>query len=335
MVFRVETSQDPLLLRDRLIAEARLHFDRGETDLAIGLLRDLEFATIDADTIRLTDPFLRSAIARGRRVVASFDPKRRPGPDEVVVIYGNYAHTYENIVVNNPIKRHAASFWSLSHDSVEYHSAWEDVGQIYILNVAHRSDRYDSILRELAAARAPFQRITRIEPPAPNDSVTEVRLARTISCSEGHLAALGQAALSGHNHIMVLEDDFCLTSDLDCHLKDLQQFFARRYAYSVCLLATSKYGRLAAKDDLIALSLQPCTNAAGYLVSRDGIKELREVQTHALQLLKATGDTERFAYDRAWASLQPSGRLWAFRRKFGFQAASYSDIESSIARYLD
>jgi hypothetical protein len=335
VVSRPETPQDPLRLRDRLVAEARLHFEQGESEIASGLLRQLEFATIDESTVHMTDPFLRSAIARGKRIVASFDPCRCPRMDEVVVIYGNYPHTYENIVVNNPIKRHVASFWDLEHDSVEYDNAWENVEQIYILNVAHRLDRYDSILRELATARAPLQRITRIEAVPPVDTAHDARLAGTISCSQGHLTALRRAAASNHEHILVLEDDFCFTSDLDQHLADLRQFFARKYAYSVCLLATSKYGPILANDDLVSVSFQPCTNAAGYLVSRDGVEELLRIQTDALELLQATGAADRYAFDRSWGSLRESGMLWTFRRKFGFQVAGFSDIEGSIARYLD
>src|SRR5689334_16831293 len=133
MILPAETPRDPLLLRDQLVAEAQLRLSRGEADAAIRLLRKLEFVTIDVDTIRMTDPFLRS-VAGGRRIVASFDPCRRPASNEIVVIYGNYPYIYENVVVNNPIKRHVASFWDLGHDAVEYDSAWESIGQIYILN---------------------------------------------------------------------------------------------------------------------------------------------------------------------------------------------------------
>lgn len=335
MPLQDEPPPDPLLLRDEIIAGARRHFERGETDAAIQLLRRLEFATIDDTTIRMTDCFLRPAIAGDRKVVASFDPSRRPEGDEIIVIYGNYPHMFGNIVVNNPIRRHVASFSDLEHDAVEHDAAWEPLGRLYVLNTAHRPDRYDAIMRELAAARAPFHRITRIAATIPDGPAENARLARTIGCSESHLAALRHAALGGFEHVMVLEDDFCFTSDLACHLADLRQFFTRRYDYVVCLLATSKYGTVVSRDDLVSSSLQPCTNAAGYLVSRAGIEELLRIQVRALDLLRSTGETDQYAFDRAWATLQQSGKLWVFKRKFGFQVASYSDIEGAIARYLD
>jgi hypothetical protein len=48
-----------------------------------------------------------------------------------------------------------------------------------------------------------------------------------------------------------------------------------------------------------------------------------------------TGDTVLYAADRCWSVLQPSGKFFVFSRKFGFQAAGFSDIEGKITRYLD
>jgi hypothetical protein len=143
------------------------------------------------------------------------------------------------------------------------------------------------------------------------------------------------ASSAGFGHVLVLEDDFCFTSDLDMHLRDLRTFFERDYEYWVCLIATSKYGAIVPKDDLLSVSLQPCTNAAGYLVSRDGLARLLRVFEEALERLKATRDAASYAADRCWAVLQPSGKFLVFRRKFGFQGSSFSDIERSISRYLD
>jgi hypothetical protein len=58
-------------------------------------------------------------------------------------------------------------------------------------------------------------------------------------------------------------------------------------------------------------------------------------RTEALEGLIATHDQERYANDRYWALLGPEGMLPVFRRKMGFQASSFSDIEGRHARYLD
>jgi hypothetical protein len=329
------TTEDPLALRDRIVAEAEPLFARGYPEAAIALLRRLEDATIDETTLRLTDPLLGRWIARGRKIVASFDPNRLPASDEIVIVYGNYPHCFANVVVNNPIKRHVASFWEFEHDRVEYDVRWDSVDRIYLINAGSRVDRFDAVLRELAAARAPFHKIVRLTPEIRRREGEPQELSGTIGCLESHLDAALRARAAGHAHTLVLEDDFSFTSDIEQHLQDLGLFFQRRYPYWICLIATSKYGRIDKKDDLVSLSYQPCTNAGGYIVSHEGLGQLIPVQEAALEALLSTGDTQRYAADRCWAVLQGSGKFLVFRTKFGFQAASYSNIEAGLSRYFD
>jgi hypothetical protein len=153
------STDDLLKLRDDIVREAEARFDAADVAGAAAALRGLEAATTDARTLELTDRWLPQ-LAGGRRVVATLDPARKPTADEVVIIYGNYPHMFGNVVVNNPVRRHIADFWALRHDVVESDPRWNDVEQIYIINVEARRDRLDATLRELAAARAPFDRVT-------------------------------------------------------------------------------------------------------------------------------------------------------------------------------
>jgi glycosyl transferase family 25 len=330
---RSASVNDVLEWRDRIVGEAAEYIERGMIEAGIDLLRKLELATIDNRTLELTDPFL-PRIACGRKVVASFDPFRKPAPDEVIIVYGNYPHFFPNIVVNNPIKRHVFDFWNFRHDRVEYDARWESIDQIFVINLAERLDRYDSVLRELASAKAPLNRLTRV-PAFTKDPSDTSQNGGTVGCLRSHIEVLRRAETAGYRHILVLEDDFCFTSDLAAHLTDLGAFFQRDYPYWICLIATSKYGPVVPKDDLVSISFQPCTNTAGYLVSRDGLEHLLPVFEQALDRLKATGDSVSCAADRCWAVLQPSEKFFVFRRKFGFQASNFSDIERSISRYLD
>jgi hypothetical protein len=152
---RTDSPFDPELIRDRLISEAASRFARSEPTIATELLRQLSGFPIDDTILQSTDPFFRPWIVGEKTVIASFEPGRRPTEGEIIVIYGNYPHMYENIVVNNPIKRHASTFWNLVHDRIEYDRRWDPIDQIYIINADKRIDRYDSILRELAAAKRP------------------------------------------------------------------------------------------------------------------------------------------------------------------------------------
>jgi hypothetical protein len=59
-------SIDPLILRDRLVAEACAHFSRSEISEGIATLTKLQFVTIDEETLAKTDPFLPT-IAGGKK----------------------------------------------------------------------------------------------------------------------------------------------------------------------------------------------------------------------------------------------------------------------------
>jgi GR25 family glycosyltransferase involved in LPS biosynthesis len=343
-------------LRDRVVSEALEHAGRADMPAAISALWRLEPTTIDDKTLEATD-LLLPKIAGGRTVVAAFDPTRLPAPDEVVILYGNYPHTFANVVVNNPIKRHVADFWKFAHDRVEYDRRWDGVDRILVINANRRADRWDSTLRELASARAPFQRIDRVPASEPINRAKSrtARLLRrirrtgasdrlngapgevagTLACLQSHIRALRSSRNGEPGTVLILEDDFSFTSDLDVHLTDLQTFLQRGYDYWICLIATSKYGPVIPVDDLIAQSFQECTNAAGYLVSPEGRAQLIPLYERAAQRLAETGDVIANAPDRCWAELQPSGKFLVFRRKFGFQGASFSDILGSISRYLD
>lgn len=333
MNLRSASTEDMLTWRDSIIADALAYFGASETADGLDALRALELTTVDEKTLALTDPLLNQ-IAAGRRIVATFDPKRRPAADEVVLIYGNYPHAFANVVINNPIKRHVADFWKFKHDVVESDQRWNGIDQVFVINADQRLDRYDGVLRELATAHAPLDRVTRQAATIADRSQWHDAWGQ-IGCLQSHIEVLRKARDAKYAHTLVLEDDFCFTSDTETHLDDLQQFLRRPYVYWVCLVATSKYGPIVPLDDLVAHSHQVCTNTGGYLISRDGLGRVLSVFENALACLQANQPMNEYAVDRCWRVLQPSGKFLVFRRKFGFQNSSFSDIERSISRYLD
>ena len=329
----IATTDELLEKRDRIIRHAFEQLDASGLVDAVDTLRQLEFATIDERTLDLTDPLLER-IAAGRTIVATFDPGRIASPGELVMIYGNYPHMFENLVVNNPVKRHVADFFKFRHDRVESDERWSGIDRIFILNMDDRPDRLDGVLRELALARAPLDRTIRHSASVLSESEGGTA-AGAAGCMLSHINVLQSALDAGYAHTLVLEDDFCFSSDLEQHLDDLKAFVDRRYDYWVCLVSTSKYGTIVPRDDLVATSHQVCTNAGGYLVSHAGAGQVLGVFRDALEKLIGTGLAGVYAPDRCWAVLQPSGKFLVFRRKFGFQNSSFSGIERAITRYLD
>lgn len=327
------TSPKTLINRDEVLKSAHELFLKGDIDLACEKLMSLEFSLIDNKTIKTVDNFL-PYIKKNKKVIASFDPKRKPAKEELVFIYGNYPHAFYNLIINNPVKRHAACFSKFTHDHVEYDTRWDGIEMIYIINDSVRIDRKDSILKELAHAKAPFQRIKWINAEK-SDSHESEEIKGHVGCMKSHLKVLHMAREQGFNHILVLEDDFNFTSELDQHLDDLSTFFSREYDYLLCLLGTSKEGRIIPKDDLLSFSFQPCTNTEAYLISKQGIQALIPVYEDGLKNLIKSGNSQQYAADRCWSTLQATKKFFVFRKKFGFQISNFSSIENRITRYLD
>ena len=327
--------EDPLLMRDRLIRQAKHQVTQSEISEAFKSLGDLMYATIDEKTLDETDEILKNHILHNYQLIATCDPNRSAHNNEHVIIYGNYPHYFDNLLLNKVSRRHVSWFWKLKHDRVESHHSWDPIDQIFIINKDSRIDRFDAILNELARARAPFDRITRISAITPEDDGKNTAFIGTAGCLMSHIETLQCATALGKKNFLVLEDDFTFTNDIALHLCNLKTFFSREYDYWICLLATSKYGLIVQKDDLLSYTLQPCTNAAGYLISQSGIEQLLPVWKSALSRMNKTLDYQNNAADRCWAVLQKSGKFLVFRNKMGFQASSYSNIESNIARYFD
>jgi GR25 family glycosyltransferase involved in LPS biosynthesis len=341
--------EDPDRLRERLLSEARELVAQGDPQAARQRLLGFEWAPVDDEVIAATDELLLPDLRRRSQIIGTSDASRRSRDGECVVIYGNYPHAFQNLFIGNEVRRHASMFWRTAHDRFEADPAWEGVQKIYLINMDARVDRLDAVLNELCRARAPLDRLARISavtPPedtlasyaaGPAGATSKVPMQEfkaTVGCLLSHLEVMRRIGQADEDNVVVLEDDFAFTSDTLVHLKDLKEFTSRRYDYLVCLLATSKYGLVAPKDDLVSYSMQPVTNTGGYMVSKEGARRLLSLWTEAHAQLLATAE-RAFAADRAWSSLQDTGRFLVFRRKMGFQAASFSNIEGAIARYYD
>lgn len=331
MAHQPASTEKILAQRDSVVEAAAAHFAAGDSARGIAALRGLQWLTIDDQTLDRTDGFL-PVMADGRTIVATTDAGRRPADGEVVIIYGNYPHTFDNVVVNNPMRRHVADFGKFRHDTVESDPRWGAVDRIFVINLDRRRDRLDGVMRELAMARAPLDKVIRA---AARVATGASQAEGQIACLGSHIDVLRRARDLDCGQVLVLEDDFCFTTDVELHLANLDAFAKRQYDYWICLIATSKYGDIVPVDDLVAMSFQRCTNTGGYLASRAGVAQLLPVYEAALERLIATGDCITNAVDRCWSVLQPSGRFLVFQRKFGFQVSSYSDIEHTVSRYLD
>lgn len=259
----------------------------------------------------------------GKRIVASFDPARVPGPDEVVIVYGNYPDTFEALPCSNKLRRHVSLFFEVAHDVVEYHPSWDAVDYIYVLGLRERDDRWYETLATLASVRAPLHRVHRYI--AERDSRPAY-----VGATQNHVDVIEHFCQSGRATCLVLEDDFVFV-DADTVWSSLTAVRAG-YDYNICFLSLSRTGPREAHDALLGKTTQACTTSSGYLLRRETARAVLDTARAGLAHMVATGDQVTGCIDRYWSRLPG---LYYFRRKLGFQRPGYSNIRGTVTAHLD
>jgi hypothetical protein len=276
----------------------------------------------------------------GKRIVGTTyvgdGTAREPTEDEVVVYYGSFPYDHRALPCGVRVHRHAQFAADLRHDAFESDAAaWGRIGIIYVLNLSERRDRYFDTLLELCRVHAPLDRVHHFRVERENLVPHNDYLNASACCATNHGRMMRHFLTTQHDYCLVLEDDIAFASDGERVCADLATFFARQYAFAVCLLAASKYHDLRPHDDLLLRSHQECTTAAAYVVPRASAPLLLEsFETGAAGIVR-TGDVQRFAADRYWARLMTDHPFYTFRRKIAYQKPSWSSIQSRYVSNFD
>jgi hypothetical protein len=296
------------------------NFYLGDMERAQYWLRQYEFAELTQHTYQNAS-FLFSRL--GKRIIASFDPKREPGEDELVIVYGNYPDWYLALPGSNKLFRHASLFWDLKHDVVEYHPAWEAIDILYILNLEERKDRFYDMLLTLCSVRAPLHRIHHYK--AKKDGSPPY-----VGATKNHVDVVEHFCASGASRCLILEDDFLFIDDHETVWSSLGALAKRHLHFNVCFLSLSKTGRREPYNELLSRTLQSCTTSSGYILQKDTAPKVLETIREGLQLIQK--GNHHGCIDRYWSILPD---LYVFRTKLGYQRPSYSNLIGTVSDHLD
>lgn len=322
-----EMTTEQLLTRiDFLTKENRIHE-------AVQLYRYFDRLLVDETILFHSNRLIEQLRKSGLEVVSTTDPKREPKHNELVIVYGNYHHSHNNLPYSNKIWRHPLYFQDIQHTKHEYHPAWNSIGIIYIIGLEERSDRYQEILAELCRMQAPLNRLHRYI--AKRESITgDQTIDIYAGATKNHGDVTEHFLSTPHSHCLVLEDDVTFTADIEGNLDRLDLFFKREYDYDVCLLNASKYHTIKEFDDLLLRSYQECTTTSAYLLSREGAKKaLFYFKDGYEKIIKE----QNFYYvcDRYWAEMQKEEKFFLFRTKFGYQRCNFSSITGITECHFD
>ena len=294
-------------------------------------LAQFRWALVDDIAISKGNNVIALLRQQGWRIIASFDPERVAGPNEVVIVYGDYSHDVRYLPANIEngkgciIYRHPLYFEGIKHSVVEFDPAWESVEQIYILNLRERKDRYMHQLVELCRVAAPLHRIFHYK--AEKASLTGDRARDAyIGATKNHIDVVEDFMAKGYKHCLVLEDDFLFNCNYRRILEQIRMFFERCYTYDICFIGYAKQGEIRDYDDLLSRSYQACTTSSAYFLSHDTAADVHKYLRIGYEQMKIGGDPNIYYCDRYWAKLQPAGRFFVFRDKVGYQRIMHSDI---------
>lgn len=300
----------------------RANFYAGDLQKACDWISQFEFAEI-TQMVKHNTSYLLPRLASN--IVASFDPTREPTENEVVIVYGAYPDWHLALPCSRKLYRHVSTFFETQHTKVEYHSSWEPIQTIYILNLEERIDRYYETLLTLASMRAPLHRVKRYI--AKKDG-----LPPYVGATKNHVDVITEFCENGKGHCLILEDDFLFIDDRPLVWRSLEQLWSKPRSYDICFLSLSRHGQREPLDELLSITKQECTTSSGYILQAPTAPLVRDVTAEGLEQMQVTGNHHVYCIDRYWANL---ATLVFFKTKLGFQRPSYSNLMKSAVAHLD
>ena len=267
-------------------------------------------------------------------IVGTTNINYEPKSNEIVIYYGNFPIDHRSLPITNIMYRHVTFFTSLVHDKVYYNICWKNIDIIYIINLEERVDRYCDTLLELCHMNAPLDRIHHHKATKTN-KIEDEECNVHYNVTKSHYEVVSHFIASGKNNALILEDDFKFSSNYKQNKLDILKFMNNKYDFDVCLWASSKYFEYKPYDDLLNLSYQECTTAAGYMINKSSAPKVLKYFSDGLEKIIETGDFTTYVCDRYWSELQKDNKFFVFKNKLGFQRPSYSATTGNINMNLD
>lgn len=298
------------------------------------MMEMFKYCHVDEHIINNSNFIFLKLKEQGYTIIGTTDVYRIPKDKEIIIIYGNYHHSVNNLPVTNIIKRHAIYYNQVKHDIFESDECWDYLGKIYIINLVERMDRRMEIVTELARMNAPLDRIHFYK--AHKESITgDKNIDPHIGTCKSHIGAVELFLKTNDEYCIIFEDDVTFTSNINEHQNDLKEFFNRKYQFDVLLLLSSKYYKIEPFDNLISYSRQACTTCSCYILSRDGALKVLPLFKEGYDQMTIGGNTNIYAVDRYWAKIQSDNKFFVMNNKFGYQRCGFSSITGNIGCHFD
>ena len=197
---------------------------------------------------------------------------------------------------------------------------------ILYINLEHRTDRRDHVLKEIRKICKDETKIHRI------DAIRDAIGIR--GCGLSHIKSLKYILEHPEwKHCLVLEDDFTFQSDDESVIRDkLDMFFNDFKEFDVCVMSHNKLECVDTHNDLIKKVIYSQT-ASSYILNTQFVPTLLHNFEESSNDMKLNGVIHENCLDIHWTVLQPMNRWFAFDPRLGHQCDSHSDIENKFVSY--
>ena len=205
-----------------------------------------------------------------------------------------------------------------------YYNIMEHIDAVYYINLAHRVDRNDHFLVEIAKLGG---RATRIDAVAHEFGA--------LGCALSHCKTLELFLASEARACIVFEDDFAFRgADPAANQAAMRAAFEAHPDWDVYLMAAGSADFSANAGGAPGVQrVSSAQTTAGYCIARRFAPALLANFRAAAADMAARGPRHENAIDQSWKALQPAHTWFVGAPPLGYQYGSFSDIEKRFCDY--
>jgi glycosyl transferase family 25 len=199
--------------------------------------------------------------------------------------------------------------------------SWEDRALVVYINLRHRTDRAEQILRQFS--------IMRIRNPIRYEGIVEENGA--LGCSKSHLEVLRMAMELDLDLVMICEDDikFCLSRRrLDIIIREFEN---NSELDALCL--GYNLGQKPKPISNRFLHTMNTSTTSCYILKKKIVPEMLEIAEESVKNLTENPSDPSSQIDQLWKVLQQKRMFVVTNKRLVYQRNSYSDILKKNTRY--
>jgi glycosyl transferase family 25 len=198
----------------------------------------------------------------------------------------------------------------------------EYIDKIIYINLQKRTDRKNTIEKELDNFKLKYQRFEAIETPG----------FGILGCGLSHLSVLKFAKEKNYKNILILEDDFTFIVSKEEFENQIKSFFSLQIGFDVCMLSYNLFHSIETDNKFVGKILEAQT-ASGYIVNNHYFDKLIYLYEDAMPKLKETKCHWIYANDQIWKQLQKKDAWYYFKVRLGKQINGFSDNANDYVNY--